>query len=98
MTKIIKNRIKSIRKKMLPPTQEPVEEKTMKYYITRTGKEFLKEDGDPFDVAANERKVMVAKALAAQKFDLEQTKLAKERGVKSSTKVPRRDRMFRKKK
>ena len=80
-----------------PTVEDPVEEITM-YYLTRTGKEFLKEDGDPFDVAANERKVMVAKALTAQKFDLEQTKLAKKRGVKSSTKVPRRDRMFRKKK
>ena len=42
MTKIVKKRIKSIRKKMLSP-QEPVEERTMKYYLTQAGALFLED-------------------------------------------------------
>ncbi len=69
----------------------------MQYYITQAGRDLLGEEGDSFDTKANERKAMVAKAVATQKFDLDQTRLARKRGVKSSTKVPRRDRMFRNK-
>jgi|19_taG_2_1085344.scaffolds.fasta_scaffold22843_4 hypothetical protein len=69
----------------------------MQYYLTQQGRDLLGEGGNPFDENANERKLKVAKAVATQKFDLEQTRLARKRGVKSSTKVPRRDRMFREK-
>jgi len=64
----------------------------MKYYLTQQGRELLGEEGDPFDVEANERKLKVARAVARQKHHLKQTRLARKRGVKPSTRVPRRDR------
>ena len=67
----------------------------MQYYLTQAGRDLLGEEGDPFDEKANERKLMVAKALAAQRFDLKQTRQDRKRGVKSSTKVPDATRVIR---
>ena len=67
----------------------------MQYYLTQAGRDLLGEEGDPFDEKANERKLMVAKALAAKKFDLKQTRQDRKRGVKSSTKVPAATRVIR---
>ena len=67
----------------------------MQYYITQAGRDLLGEGEGAFDEEANERKTMVARALAAKKFDLKQTRQDRKRGVKSSTTVPDATRVIR---
>lgn len=72
MTKIVKKRIKRMKKEANPNVEEPVVERTMKYYITQTGKDLLEgyKAGDykkAEDVAAEKVKKRVAKARKAGK-------------------------------